>query len=108
MIRSTSRVILTVRMAAAICLILAAAVATSPRAWSAGLMLYEQGTPDVGFASAGQVARAQDASTVFTNPAGTAQLKDSQLLTGLEPLFGNLKGRSVIGGGSRCPQSRID
>jgi long-chain fatty acid transport protein len=61
-------------MAAAIYLVLAAAVATPPSAWSAGLMLYEQGTPDVGFASAGQVARAQDASTVFTNPAGMTQL----------------------------------
>ncbi|HUY19446.1 MAG TPA: outer membrane protein transport protein [Candidatus Binataceae bacterium] len=53
-------------------------------------MLYEQGTPDVGLASAGQGARAQDASTVFTNPAGMTQLKDSQLLIGAEPLFGNL------------------
>jgi long-chain fatty acid transport protein len=52
-------------------------------------MLYEQGTPDVGLASAGQGARAQDASTVFTNPAGMTQLKDSQLLVGAEPLFGN-------------------
>jgi len=52
-------------------------------------MLYEQGTPDVGLASAGQGARAQDASAVFTNPAGMTQLKDSQLLVGAEPLFGN-------------------
>jgi long-chain fatty acid transport protein len=59
-------------------------------AWSAGLMLYEQGTPDVGLASAGQGARDQDASTVFTNPAGMTQLDGSQLLVGVEPLFGNL------------------
>jgi len=52
-------------------------------------MLYEQGTPDVGLASAGQGARAQDASTVFTNPAGMTQLQGSQLLVGVEPLFGN-------------------
>ena len=64
-------------------------VAVPPSAWSAGFMLYEQGTPDVGLASAGQGARAQDASAVFTNPAGMTQLKDSQLLVGVEPLFGN-------------------
>jgi len=52
-------------------------------------MLYEQGTPDVGLASAGQGARAQDASTVFTNPAGMTQLQGSQLLVGVELLFGN-------------------
>jgi long-chain fatty acid transport protein len=72
-----------------ICLAFAVAVAIPPSAWSAGLMLYEQGTPDVGLASAGQGARAQDASAVFTNPAGMTQLKDSQLLVGAEPLFGN-------------------
>jgi len=60
-----------------------------PGAWSAGIMLYEQGTSDVGLASAGQGARAQDAGTVFTNPAGMTQLKDSQLLTGIVPNFGN-------------------
>ena len=64
-------------------------VAAPPGAWSAGIMLYEQGTPDVGLASAGQGARAQDAGTVFTNPAGMTQLKDSQLLGGIVPNFGN-------------------
>ena len=84
------RVSLTALVAMAVCFTLAAAVATPPSAWSGGFMLYEQGTPDVGLASAGQGARAQDASTVFTNPAGMTQLKDSQLLLGLQPLFGNL------------------
>jgi long-chain fatty acid transport protein len=72
------------------CLVLAALVAAPRMAWSSGLMLYEQGTPDVGLASAGQGARAQDASAVLTNPAGMTQLDDSQLLVGVEPLFGNL------------------
>lgn len=66
------------------------AVLMSHVACAAGLMLYEQGTPDVGLASAGQGARAQDASTVFTNPAGMTQLDGTQLLVGAEPLFGNL------------------
>ena len=35
-----------------------------------GIMIYDFGPPDVGLASAGYAARAQDASTVFTNPAG--------------------------------------
>lgn len=78
------------QMVTVICLIFAAVVARPPCSSSAGLMLYEQGTPDVGLASAGQGARAQDAATVFTNPAGMTQLEDSQLLAGIEPLFGNL------------------
>ena len=52
-------------------------------------MVYEQGTPDVGLASAGQGARAQDASAVFTNPAGMTQLEGSQMLGGVKPLFGD-------------------
>jgi long-chain fatty acid transport protein len=76
-------------VAMVICLAFAATVALPPSARSAGLMLYEQGTPDVGLASAGQGARAQDASAVFTNPAGMTQLEGSQLLVGAEPLFGN-------------------
>ena len=86
---SKHRVSLTSHAIIAICLAFVAAVATPPGAWSAGIMLYEQGTPDVGLASAGQGARAQDAGTVFTNPAGMTQLKDSQLLTGIVPNFGN-------------------
>ena len=80
MMHSTQRVSLTARISVAICLVTAAAIGVPPSAWSAGIMLYEQGTPDVGLASAGQGARAQDAGTVFTNPAGMTQLKDSQLL----------------------------
>ena len=89
MMHSTRRVSLNAEMAVVICLVFAAAIGAPPSAWSAGIMLYEQGTPDVGLASAGQGARAQDAGTVFTNPAGMTQLKDSQLLTGIVPNFGN-------------------
>ena len=39
-------------------------------AWAGGISLYEIGTPDVGLAAAGFAVRAQDASTVFTKPAG--------------------------------------
>jgi long-chain fatty acid transport protein len=89
MMHSTQRVSLTARISVAICLVTAAAIGVPSGARSAGIMLYEQGTPDVGLASAGQGARAQDAGTVFTNPAGMTQLKDSQLLIGMVPNFGN-------------------
>jgi long-subunit fatty acid transport protein len=45
-----------------------------------GLIAYEIGTADVGLASAGYNARAQDASTVFTNPAGMTRLEGTQVL----------------------------
>src|SRR5579875_1250733 len=59
-------------------------------ALAGGFFLYEMGTPDVGLASAGYGARAQDASTVFSNPAGMALLDHSQLLTGIQPIYTHL------------------
>jgi len=60
-------------------------------AWAGGIMLYEFGSPDVGLAAAGYAARAQDASTVFTNPAGMSRLEKSQVLGGLQALYGNVE-----------------
>lgn len=54
------------------------ALATS--AHGAGLLLYETGVPDLGTASAGRAAMAQDASTVAANPAGMTLLGQTQLL----------------------------
>ena len=62
----------------------------SGQAVAGGLFLYEIGTPDVGLASAGWGARAQDASTVFTNPAGMTRLDGSQVLLGAQALYGDL------------------
>ena len=56
-------------------------------ALAGGFFLYELGTPDLGLASAGYAARAQDASTVFTNPAGMTMLDHSQLLGGIQPIY---------------------
>jgi long-chain fatty acid transport protein len=56
-----------------------------------GLTLYEVGTADVGLASAGYNARAQDASTVLTNPAGMTRLDGSQLTLGAQLLYADLK-----------------
>ena len=44
-----------------------------------GIDLYEMATPDVGLASAGYSARAQDASTLFKNPAGMSLLEGTQV-----------------------------
>ena len=68
-----------------------AAVLAAPPALAGGLMLYEVGTADVGLASAGYGARAQDASTVFTNPAGMTRLPGTQFLAGGQLLWSNAK-----------------
>lgn len=70
---------------------LAAMGAASSSAIAGGLLLYEVGTADVGLASAGYSARAQDASTVLTNPAGMTRLEGSQVLLGGQVLWGNTK-----------------
>ena len=66
-------------------IIFALLIASSAQA--GGLYLYELGTPDVGAAAAGWAARAQDATTVFTNPAGMTRLEKSELLVGVQPLY---------------------
>jgi long-chain fatty acid transport protein len=55
-----------------------------------GLFLYEVGSADLGLAAAGQGARAQDASTVLTNPAGMTCLEGTQVLAGLQALYGDM------------------
>ncbi len=72
------------------CLALAVVFAGGP-AWAGGIMLYQFGSPDVGYAAAGYAARAQDASTVFTNPAGMSRLDKSQVLGGMQALYGDVK-----------------
>ena len=71
--------------------------AASPAA-AGGLLLYEFGTAEVGLAAAGYAARAQDASTAFTNPAGMTRLEGTQVLAGGEPT-GATPGRVVRGPG---------
>jgi long-chain fatty acid transport protein len=46
----------------------------------------EIATPDVGLAAAGYAARAQDASTLYKNPAGMSLLEGTQLEGGLQDL----------------------
>ncbi|MFZ0241123.1 MAG: outer membrane protein transport protein [Desulfobacterales bacterium] len=63
----------------------------SSRATAGGLIAYEVGTADVGLASAGYNARAQDASTAFTNPAGMTRLSGTQFLAAGQVLWSNTK-----------------
>jgi long-chain fatty acid transport protein len=74
-----------------LCFLALAGVFAGGTAWAGGVMLYQFGTPDVGLAAAGYAARAQDAATVFTNPAGMGRLEKSQVLGGLQALYGNVK-----------------
>jgi len=60
-------------------------------AMAGGLLVYEVGTADVGLASAGYNARAQDASTAFTNPAGMTRLEGTQFLASGQLDYSNLK-----------------
>ncbi len=65
------------------------AVLSPGSSMAGGIFLYEFGTADVGLASAGYNARAQDASTVFTNPAGMTKLEGTQVLAAGQVLWGN-------------------
>ena len=71
-----------------------------------GIILYELGTPDVGRASAGWAARAGDAATVFTNPAGMSRLPGNDLLVGGQLTYGQFgfkPNENTPSGGSPVP-----
>lgn len=67
-------------------LLISSAAAHSIRA--GGIFLYEQGTREVGLAAAGWAARADDAATVFTNPAGMCRLHGQQLMVSAQLFYG--------------------
>jgi long-chain fatty acid transport protein len=78
-------------------------VLSSSCARAAGFWIYEMGTPDLGTASAGRAALANDAGTVFGNPAGMTKLDRSQLLVGTQLAIGDVhfnrgSGSTVAGG----------
>lgn len=62
----------------------------SPTTYASGLYFYEIGTEDTGLAGAGQAARAQDASTIVTNPAGMTRLPDHMFTGGLQVMGGDI------------------
>jgi len=53
-----------------------------------GVLLYEVGTQDIGYASAGYASRADGPVTLLTNPAGMTRLDGIQVEVGTEALFG--------------------
>lgn len=58
--------------------------------YAGGITLYEISSADTRLASAGWSARAEDPSTLFTNPAGMTRLCDKQLELGLQALFAHI------------------
>ena len=78
-------------------LVLCAALTAPSSTRAGGILLYEVGSADVGLASAGWGARAQDASTVLTNPAGMAWLEGTHLLLGAQVLHANLAFQPDVG-----------
>ena len=64
--------------------VFAAVLATTPGSASAGaLYIYEMSNAsEPGYGGAGMVARANDAGTVFSNPAGMTRFDDSKMLAG--------------------------
>jgi len=88
-------------------IILRKAVVAVAAAWplasqAGGLYLYEIGTSDLGLAAAGTAARAEDASTLFGNPAGMTRLAGDQMTVGAQALYGHaeyeLDGQGALAG----------
>ena len=68
-----------------------AALSSPGVANAGGFGLFEIATPDTGLAAAGTAARAQDASTVFTNPAGMTLLEVPTLQVGAQVTLGHFE-----------------
>jgi long-chain fatty acid transport protein len=86
-----AREIMRVGRRAAVAGVFCGAMLIASAARAGGIMLYEVGTADIGLASAGYGARAEDASTVFTNPAGMTRLSGTQVVGGAQVLWSNTK-----------------
>jgi long-chain fatty acid transport protein len=78
------------RHRASVTVLMGVGVVISSTAVAGGILGYEVGTAEVGLASAGWGARAQDASTLFTNVAGMTRLDGDQALGGLQILYGSV------------------
>ena len=70
---------------------LAAATAGVSQAQAGGFYLQEQSAAGVGRAHAGNVAIADDASTIYYNPAGMTELKRSQVTVGADIIIPNTR-----------------
>ncbi|MCI1898629.1 MAG: outer membrane protein transport protein [Enterobacter sp.] len=70
---------------------------------ASGLYFYEIGTEDTALAGAGQAARAQDASTIVTNPAGMTRLPDHMFTGGLQAMDGDISYKMDEGSRGKSP-----
>jgi len=77
-------------MRRAIGAVLALLFLSSSATFAGGVILYETGTPDMGLASAGWAARAEDAATILTNPAGMTRLQKNDLMLGMQALYADI------------------
>lgn len=73
----------------------------APLANAGGLMVWEIGTPTLGTAGAGWAAMPEDASTAYTNPAGTVWREETQIMASAQLLYGYLEFSN--GGESNVP-----
>lgn len=71
-------------------ILLCAGLLAASCAHASALYFYETGTEDTALAGAGQAARAQDASTIMTNPAGMTRLPDHMITGGLQVMDGSI------------------
>ena len=79
----------------------ACALSGAPIASAGGLMVWEIGTPTLGTAGAGWAAMPEDASTAYTNPAGTVWREETKLMASAQLLYGDLEFSN--GGDSNVP-----
>ncbi|WP_421188108.1 OmpP1/FadL family transporter [Aeromonas enteropelogenes] len=70
-------------------IVAASSLVTCAAAQAGGLYLYESTTSDIGLASAGMAARAQDASIMQANPAGLAHVAGESFSGSLIGLYGD-------------------
>ncbi len=70
-------------------IVVATSLLTCATVQAGGLYLYETNTTDIGLASAGMAARAQDASVMAANPAGLANVSGQSFSGHLITLYGD-------------------
>jgi long-chain fatty acid transport protein len=78
-----------VQIATRLCL--AAILVFSASAEAGGMLIYEVGTPDIGYASAGYAARAEGPATVLNNPAGMTRLSGAQVEVDVQGVYGHFE-----------------
>ncbi len=71
--------------------VLLASVCISTRALAVGFALEQQSVSNMGYAFAGGAASAEDASTIFWNPAGMTRLPTRQVVVGLNAIYGSAR-----------------